>query len=74
MALDEPKDEDRKIEENDMTFVMAPDVESIVNQNGGLSIDYVDDGQRKGYTVNLGTASESGGDCGGGSCGSGGCG
>ena len=71
MALDEPKDDDHRIDENDMTFVMAPDVETIVNQNGGLSIDYVDDGYRKGYTVNLGSA---GGDCGGGSCGSGGCG
>ncbi len=72
MALDEPKDDDQRIDENDMTFVMAPDVETIVKQNGGLSIDYVDDGYRKGYTVNLG----SGGDCGsgGGGCGSGGCG
>ena len=71
MALDEPKDEDRKTEVHDKTFIMAPDVESVVNQNGGLSIDYVDDGYRKGYTVNLGAG---GGDCGSGGCGSGGCG
>jgi Fe-S cluster assembly iron-binding protein IscA len=71
MALDEPKDEDSKTEAHDKTFIMAPDVESVVNQNGGLNIDYVDDGYRKGYTVNLGTG---GGDCSSGSCGSGGCG
>jgi Fe-S cluster assembly iron-binding protein IscA len=70
MALDEPKDDDKRFEENNMTFVMAPDVESVVNQNGGLSIDYVDDGYRKGYTVNMGA----GGDCSSGGCGSGGCG
>ena len=67
MALDEPGDTDLSFEQNDMTFVMAPDVESIVSQSGGLNIDYVDDGYRKGYTVNLGTG---GGDCG--SCGDGG--
>ena len=62
MALDEPTDEDHRIEEQDMTFVMAPDVVSIVDQNGGVSIDYVDDGHRKGYMINLGAG---GGDCGG---------
>jgi len=71
MALDEPKDEDKRFEENNMTFIMAPEVESTVNQNGGLNIDYVDDGYRKGYTVNLGSG---GGDCSSGGCGSGGCG
>jgi len=71
MALDEPKEDDRSIETKHLTFIMAPDVESYVNQSGGLLIDYVDDGMRKGYTVALGNVGQS--DCG--SCGeSGGCG
>lgn len=70
MALDEPNDQDKSIAQDNLTFVMAPDVVSIVDQNGGVSIDYVDDGYRKGYMVQLGAG---GGDCGGcdsgGSCG-----
>jgi Fe-S cluster assembly iron-binding protein IscA len=69
MALDEPKEDDEKIEQSGMTFVMAPDVVGAAKQSGGVSIDYVDDGYRKGYMINLGA----GGDCG--SCSdSGGCG
>lgn len=71
MALDEPKDDDRSIETTHLTFIMAPDVESFVSQSGGLVIDYVDDGMRKGYTVALANQGDS--DCG--SCGEdGGCG
>jgi Fe-S cluster assembly iron-binding protein IscA len=70
MALDEPRDDDTSIETETLSFLMAPDVESIVNQSGGVVIDYVDDGFRKGYTVNLGNASG----CGDGGCGDGGCG
>ncbi len=68
MALDEPKDDDLTIESGNMTFLMAPDVKSIVDQNGGLVIDFVDDGMRKGYMLKL--ASQVGADCG--SCGDGG--
>jgi Fe-S cluster assembly iron-binding protein IscA len=72
MALDEPKEEDRAIETTHLTFIMAPDVESFVSQSGGLVIDFVDDGMRKGYTVTLGnragdacgSCGEHGGDCG----------
>lgn len=66
MALDEPKDDDETVEQGGMTFVMAPDVVGIARQSGGVSIDYVDDGYRKGYMVKMGA----GGDCG--SCGDGG--
>jgi len=69
MALDEPKDEDLSVETPHLTFIMAPDVESLVSQSGGLVIDYVDDGMRKGYTVTLGNQVGSD-DCG--SCGEGG--
>lgn len=72
MALDEPKDDDTSVDTDTISFVMAPDVESIVSQSGGVVIDYVDDGMRKGYTVSLGNAA--GGGCGDGGCGDGGCG
>lgn len=72
MALDEPKDDDLSIETTHLTFVMAPDVQSFVGQSGGLVIDFVDDGMRKGYTVTLGnrlgadcgSCGDHGGDCG----------
>ncbi len=66
MALDEPKEEDRKVELENLTFVMGPDVAQIADQSGGVVIDYVDDGYRKGYTVQLGTQAGGCGDC---SCG-----
>ncbi|MBC8424378.1 hypothetical protein H8E07_09665 [bacterium] len=72
MALDEPKEDDLTIETDSLTFVVAPDVQTIINQNGGLIVDFVDDGMRKGYMIKL--ASQGGDDCG--SCGDhgGGCG
>jgi len=64
MALDEPKEDDRKVEMENLTFVMGPDVAQIADQSGGVFIDYVDDGYRKGYTVQLGYRAGSGcGDC-----------
>ncbi|MDO9171350.1 MAG: hypothetical protein Q7W29_05920 [bacterium] len=72
MALDEPKDDDRTVTTKVFDFIMAPDVVSVVEQGGGIVIDYVDDGMRKGYTLNL--ADRLGGECGGGSCGGGDCG
>jgi len=65
MALDEPKDDDLTIETDSLTFVIAPDVQTIIDQNGGLIVDFVDDGMRKGYMIKL--ASQAGADCG--SCG-----
>jgi Fe-S cluster assembly iron-binding protein IscA len=69
MALDEPKEDDHKYDNNALTFVMAPDVEQIVSQSGGVVIDYVDDGFRKGYTLRLGNTADDCGGCSGGDCG-----
>ncbi len=71
MALDEPKDDDISIETEHLTFILAQDVQSLITQSGGLVIDFVVDGMRKGYTISL--ANQAGVDCG--SCGDdGGCG
>jgi hypothetical protein len=60
MALDEPTDEDKTFEIEGRNYCMAPDVEQMVSQSGGLILDYVEDGMRKGYTINLASA---GGGC-----------
>lgn len=71
MALDEPQEDDTRIETASLTFLMDPQAASLVGQNGGLLIDYVDDGGRKGYVVTLGSRLEADdcGGCGGGHCG-----
>ena len=53
MALDEPKQEDKQIDFGPYRFVLAPDVVDMVGQFGGVAIDYVDEGFRKGYTIQL---------------------
>lgn len=58
MALDEPKDDDKKIEENGITFVVDSQTSDILSQGGGLTIDYVNEAYRKGYMLKLGNASD----------------
>lgn len=70
MALDEPKDDDAIVENEGIKFVMDTQTTDIVRQSGGLIIDYVEEENRRGYMLKLGTA---GGDGGGGDCSSGGC-
>ncbi len=59
MALDEPNQEDQLLDYGDYRFVLAPDVYDLVRQSGGVSVDYVDQGFRRGYTIRL----SRGGDC-----------
>ncbi|MBT3317906.1 hypothetical protein HN388_07975 [bacterium] len=56
MALDEPADDDKTWEIEGRKYCMAPDVEQQVVQGGGLVLDYIDDGMRKGYTISLASA------------------
>ncbi|MCP4292916.1 MAG: hypothetical protein GY780_13910 [bacterium] len=58
MALDEPKDEDLKVEEGGITFVMDNQTTDILRQSGGLTIDYVNESYRKGYMLRLGSSSD----------------
>jgi len=69
MALDEPKEQDKTFEVRDWTFLMDPEMESAASQGGGVYVDFVEDGFRRGYTVQM--LNSNAGDCG--SCG-GGCG
>jgi Fe-S cluster assembly iron-binding protein IscA len=55
MALDEPKDDDAIVENNGIKFVMDTQTTDIVRQSGGLTIDYVEESNRRGYMLNLGS-------------------
>lgn len=66
MALDEPSDEDMTIEQNGYKITLDTQTQDVVNQSGGLTIDYVDEAHQKGYMLRLNNA---GGGCGdGGGC------
>jgi len=60
MALDEPKQDDQVIDFGAYRFLMAPDVAEMARQLGGVSVDYVDEPERRGYTVKMGRGC---GDC-----------
>jgi Fe-S cluster assembly iron-binding protein IscA len=64
MALDEPNEADQVIDRNGFTILVDPQTRDIVDQSGGLTIDYVDEAHQKGYLLRLNSA--------GGGCGSGG--
>lgn len=66
MALDEPKDDDKVVENNGIKFLLDNQTEEILQQSGGLTIDYVNEAYRKGYMLTLGAAA--GGDCSSGGC------
>ena len=70
MALDEPNDSDQVINQGGFTILVDPQTKDVVNQSGGLTIDYVDEANQKGYMLRLNSA-ESG--CGSDDGGSGGC-
>ena len=53
MALDEPKTEDSVFDVGGCKFLLAPDVTEVVRQMGGVKVDYVDEPQRKGYTIQV---------------------
>ncbi len=71
MALDEPNDTDEVISRGGFTILVDPQTRDIVDQSGGLTIDYVDEDHQKGYLLRLNTAGDSCGSDGGGCSGCG---
>ncbi|MEZ4386205.1 MAG: hypothetical protein R3D98_01255 [Candidatus Krumholzibacteriia bacterium] len=61
MALDEPSDADTTIDQDGFTILVDPQTRDVVNQSGGLTIDYVDEAHQKGYMLRL---NNKGGGCG----------
>lgn len=65
MALDEPHQHDTVLERSGYRLLVDPQTNDVVSQSGGLTIDFVDEPNQKGYTLRLNQQ-------GGGGCGSGG--
>jgi Fe-S cluster assembly iron-binding protein IscA len=71
MALDEPNEQDIKVDQEGYSILVDPQTRDVVDQSGGLTIDYVDEAHQKGYLLRL---NNQGGGCGDGGGGCSGCG
>ena len=73
LALDEPKDNDTKVEESGITFLVDND---LMTSCGEIKVDFMESGMRSGFSITskIPVAGSGGGGCSSGSCGSGGCG
>lgn len=65
MALDEPKGDDAVVDTDGVKFMMDVQTTDILQQSGGLTIDYIDENYRRGYMLKLGSAGK---DCSTGGC------
>ena len=69
MTLEESIDGLEKLESNGVTAWIDPRVNEYLAQLGGVSVDFIDDGTRRGYVLTTGNPGDKK-DCGGGcSCG-----
>ena len=71
MALDEPNEQDIKVDQEGYSILVDPQTRDVVDQSGGLTIDYVDEAHQKGYLLRLNSASGGCGSDGGGCSGCG---
>ena len=69
MTLEESIDGLEKLESNGVTAWIDPRVNEYIAQLGGINVDFIDDGTRRGYVLTAGKAPEGGNNCGGCSCG-----
>lgn len=65
MALDEPKGDDAVVDSDGVKFMLDAQTSDILQQSGGLTIDYIDENYRRGYMLKLGAAGK---DCSSGGC------
>jgi len=71
LALDEPKDNDLKVEEGELTFLVDNE---LMQSCGDIKVDFVDSGMRSGFSISSKIpVAGAGGGCASG-CSSGGCG
>jgi Fe-S cluster assembly iron-binding protein IscA len=68
MALDEPHQNDTVLEKGSYRLLVDPQTNDVVMQNGGLTIDFVDEAEQKGYTLRLNQKEGGGCGSGGGGC------
>lgn len=71
MALDEPKENDKIFENDNLKFLVEG---SLLTTCGAITVDFVDAGPRSGFGITSTNPISSGGGCSSDSCGSGGCG
>jgi Fe-S cluster assembly iron-binding protein IscA len=64
MALDEPRQSDTVIDRGTYRFLLDSQMQTLINDSGGLRIDYVESASQRGYVVKLGNAPDGcGGSC-----------
>ena len=68
MALDEPRSDDQIIAREGYKILVDPQTNDLLQQSGGLTIDYVDGAIQKGYMLRLNSAGEGSCDPGDGGC------
>ena len=71
LALDEPKDNDKVYDNDDIKFLVE---EGLMKTCGTINVEYVDAGPRSGFGITSANPIGGGGGCSSGSCGSGSCG
>ena len=73
LALDEPKENDAKVEESGITFLVDND---LMTSCEDIKVDFMESGMKSGFSITskVPVAGSDGGGCSSGSCGSGGCG
>jgi Fe-S cluster assembly iron-binding protein IscA len=57
MALDEPKQDDSKLEGGTFTFLLAPRDRELLEQIGGVQVDYIDSWRGRGFSLSTGLGS-----------------
>jgi len=68
MALDEPHQNDTVLDKGSYRLLVDPQTNDVVAQSGGLTIDFVDEAEQKGYTLRLNKRDDGGCGSGGGGC------
>ena len=68
LALDEPKENDTKVEEGGLTFLVDNE---LMQTCGDIKVDFAESGMRSGFSISSTIPVSGGGGCSSGSCGSG---
>ena len=68
LALDEPKENDEKYEQDGLTFLVD---NNLLDTCGTIKVDFIDAGMRSGFSISSEKPLSSGGGCSSGECGSG---
>jgi iron-sulfur cluster assembly accessory protein len=71
LALDEEKQGDQVFNQKDLVILVE---KNIIDQCGSITVDYIDAGNRSGFSIQSANPLPGGGGCSSGSCGSEGCG